>query len=108
MENPSKNIKISNNTQASKKFWSSKIIKPKRDWRSILVISITLLIFALGFDFYIYEQISSGEMYVNVNRADLSVQSLMKNELQKILDAFEAKKQVITTLKVKNLVDPSI
>jgi len=108
MENTTKNKIFANNPAIKTMFWSSKIVKPKRDWRIILAVSALLLIFVLGFDLYMYEQIASGEMYVDVSKADLVVQSLKKNDLQKILDNFEAKKVTITTLKVKNLVDPSL
>ena len=47
-------------------------------------------------------------MYVDVNRSDVAIESLKKSDLQKILDNFDNKKTIITTLKIKNLVDPSI
>ena len=108
MTNIEKN-KISFNDSLSKTvFLSEKIVRPKRDWRILVILFAVFLIVSIGFDFYMYQQVSSGDMYVDVNRSDVAIESLKKSDLQKILDNFDNKKTIITTLKIKNLVDPSI
>jgi len=109
MANTLKNkISLSNRNSGTIFVWLGKIINPQKNWIILIIIFIILILTSLGFDFNYYQQIVSGDMYVDINRADLSIQSLKKNELQNILDNFEAKKTSIATLKAKNLVDPSI
>lgn len=87
---------------------SGKIFNPMRDWNIIIILTIVFIIASVGFDIYMYAQIVSGEMYVSVNRGDLTIESLKTSNLQSILNDFENKKSIITTLKIENLVDPSI
>ncbi len=109
MINTSKNkISLSNRGSGILFAWLGKIINPQKNWIILIIIFTILILISLGFDFNYYQQIASGDMYVDINRADLSIQNLKKDELQKILDNFETKKTSIATLKAKNLVDPSI
>jgi hypothetical protein len=89
-------------------FFSGKIVNPKRDW-SILVFLFSIIIIAsIGFDFYMYRKIVSGDMYVSVRKDELVIESLKSNDLKKIADNFELKKTNMTNLKLENLIDPSI
>jgi hypothetical protein len=88
--------------------FSGKIVNPKREWFIIIIFSIVLILISVGFDAYMYTQIVSGEMYVSVKRSDLTIENLKTGALQNILNDFENKKAIIKTLKIGNLVDPSI
>ena len=90
------------------KFNFERRLNPKRDWNILIIIFIILLVISVGFDFYMYQQIVSGDMYVSVNKNDLVIENLKSSDLQRILNNFETKKTNMTTLKLKNLVDPSI
>ena len=108
MTNIEKN-KISFNDSLSKSvFLSEKIVRPKRDWKILIILFVVFIIVSIGFDCYMYQQIASGDMYVDVNRSDVVIENLKTNDLQKILDNFNNKKTIISTLKVKKLVDPSL
>lgn len=100
--------KIQNNNQSKELSLSDKIVNPRRDWNILLILFVVFIVASIGFDTYMYLQIVSGDMYVSVNRSDLTIEALKTTELQKILDNFEAKKVKITTLKIENLVDPSL
>jgi len=89
-------------------FLSNKIVNPKRDWKILLTLLIIFILISLGFDFYMYRQIVNGDMYISVKREELVIENLKSNDLQKILNNFETKKTNITTLKMENLIDPSI
>jgi len=90
------------------KFFSGQTFDVKRDWNILLVIFLILLLASIGFDISMHQKIVSGDMYVSVNRNELIIENLKSNDLKKILDNFENKKAKITTLKMQNLVDPSI
>ena len=83
-------------------------INPKREWLILVILFFILTLATAGFDFYIYRQVVNGDMYISVNREDITIENLKTIDLQKILDGFENKKNIITNLKLKNLVDPSI
>jgi hypothetical protein len=103
-----KNKIFNNNFSQTKKIFSVKIVNPKRDWHILLFVFIILIISAIGFDFYIYQKIVGGDMYVTINKDELTIENLKSDDLQKILDYFEIKKSKISTIKLENLVDPSI
>jgi hypothetical protein len=101
--------KLSPNESVSKSmFLFGNIVNPKRDWNILIIIFMVFTLGSVGYDYYLYQQIVSGDMYISVTREDIVVENLKSNDLQKILDNFEAKKAKITTLKLENLVDPSI
>ena len=108
MDNLSKNNLSSSMSFLNAAFSSEKIVNPKRDWIILIILFFVFILAAVRFDFYLYQQIVSGDMYVSVSRDDLVIENLKSNDLQKILDTFEAKKSKIMTLKLENLVDPSI
>ena len=89
-------------------FLFGNIVNPKREWGILIILFVIFIVASIGFDFYMYQQIVSGDMYISVKREDLVIENLKSNDLQKILDNFETKKAKITTLKLENLVDPSI
>ena len=97
-----KNIKISN------PFNGRKTINPNRDWVILIIIFIIMIIASLAYDALMYKDIVSGEMYVSVSRGDLSIETLKTNDLKKLVDNFTIKKQKLTSLKIENLVDPSL
>jgi hypothetical protein len=108
MNNISKTKIKTNNSFLEEISLSGKIVNPKRDWNILIILFVILIIASIGFDAYMYQQIVSGDMYVSVKREELVIEDLKTTELQKILDNFEAQKARITTLKIQNLVDPSI
>jgi hypothetical protein len=108
MNNVTKNKLPNGNSIIGQKLFSKKIVNPKRDWHIILFIFAILIIASVGFDFYMYQKIVSGDMYVSVNKEELTIENLKANDLKKILDNFEVKKSAATTLKLENLVDPSL
>ncbi|MFH0755292.1 MAG: hypothetical protein V1910_01320 [bacterium] len=85
-----------------------KIINPKRDWRILIILFIIFVAISVIFDFYMYQQIKSGDMYVNVNKTELIIENLKSNDLQTILDNFENKKIKTETFKMENKSDPSL
>lgn len=87
---------------------SDKFVNPKRDWMILLILLSIFIVSSMGFDYYMYEKIVSGDMYISVKREDLTIESLKSGDLKKVLDIFEMKKINITKLKLENLVDPSI
>lgn len=91
-----------------KLFLSEKIINPKKHWGMLIILFIFLIITSIGFDFYMYQKIVSGDMYINVTRSELVIENLKTNDLQNILNNFESKTIKIANLKLENLVDPSI
>ena len=106
-----KDIKIDLKTKMDfldKLLSSRKIINPKRDWMLLLAFFLILIISFILFDFFMYKKISSGEMYISINRSDLNIEVLKTAALKKLIDSFEAKKETVASLKVQNLIDPSI
>jgi len=93
---------------SSQFFLTEKIISPKRDWYALIILLIIFIISSLGFDLYMYQQISDGDMYTSVSRKELVIENLKSSELKKILDNFQIKESKITILKMENIVDPSI
>ena len=107
--NPIQKIKLpTSNVQPAPFRLSGKIVNPKRDWKILIILLATFIVASVGFDAYIYLQIVSGDMYVSVGRQDLVIENLKTSALQAIASTFENKKAKITTLKLENLVDPSI
>lgn len=98
------------NLQTKHRFLSipREFVNPKRDWITLIIILNILVISAVGFDIYMYNQIVSGDMYVSVQKDELVIEKLKKNELGKILDVYESKKVNVINLKTNNLIDPSI
>ncbi len=89
-------------------YLSGKIVNPKRDWRILIVFFALLVLISIGFDFYVYQKIVSGDMYISVKKEELVIEDLKSDGLQKIVDDLENRKYKISTLKIENLVDPSI
>ncbi len=88
--------------------WSEKIVNPKRNWKILIILFAVFIVASLGFDFYMYKKIASGDMYIDVTREELTIENLKSDDLKKILDNFETKKATITTIKLENMIDPSI
>lgn len=108
MDNISQIKSLASNSLREKSFFLENIVSPKRDWSILLIIFSVLIIISIGFDFYMYQKIVSGDMYVSVKKDELMVETLKSNDLKNITDNFEFKKSNITKLKLENLVDPSI
>lgn len=108
MNNNSKNKLIYIESSSESFFLSGKIVNPKRDWNILIILFIIFIIASIGFDFNMYQQIVGGDMYVSVKREELIIENLKTNDLKKILANFEAEKTLISTLKLENLVDPSL
>ncbi|MFH1454794.1 MAG: hypothetical protein ABIF22_00485 [bacterium] len=102
-------IKLSLDNSLSKPIpLSGGIVNPKRDWNILIILFLVFIVSSMGFDYYMYQQIVSGDMYVSVARTEIVIENLKSDDLKKILDNFETKKSKITTLKLENLVDPSL
>ena len=91
-----------------KVFSSEKIVNPSRDWNILMIILSVIILISIIFDYSMYCQIVSGDMYVSVNRQDLVIENLKSKDLQRIVDNFDARKAKVSNLKLENLVDPSI
>jgi len=104
----SKTKSISSETFSNSISFSEKIVNPKRDWNILMMIFVILVLSSVGFDFYMYKQIASGDMYISVKTEDLSIQKLKSNDLKNILDNFENKKARIMNSKLEISVDPSL
>lgn len=89
-------------------FSSKKIINPKRDWTIIITLAILFMLFDLVFDFLMYREITSGEMYVTVPASEINVESLNTDEIKNLINDYESRKTEIQTMKPENLVDPSL
>ncbi len=87
---------------------SRKIINPKREWILLLAFFTILAVSSVVFDFVMYQKISSGEMYISIDRSELNIEVLKTDELKKLINDFEARKVMVASLKTENLVDPSI
>jgi predicted Holliday junction resolvase-like endonuclease len=97
-----------NSTFLYRFFNSNKIVNPKRDWIILLILFLIMIISVIVFDIIIYEKISSGDMYVSVNREELTPENLKTADLTRLIDNFEAKRQKMLNLKIQPLIDPSI
>ena len=107
--NNSPKIKLpSNNPSAKTIHLSGKIVNPRRDWNILIILFFVFILASIGFDLYMYLQIKSGDMYISVNKSELTIENLKSADLKKILDKFESKKVIITTLKLEKLIDPSL
>ena len=102
-------IKLPYNIYLSRQFFlSEKIVNPKRDWNILSILFAIFIVVSVGFDYYMYQQIVGGDMYVSVKKEELVIETLKVNDLQKIVDSFELKKNIIINIKIENLVDPSL
>ena len=99
---------LASSSLEKRSFFLESIVSPKRDWRILLIIFSILVITSIAFDFYMYQKIVSGDMYVSVKKDELVIESLKSEDLKNINDNFEFKVVNITKLKLENLVDPSI
>ena len=108
MNNNSKNKLIYTDSHSESSFFSKNIVNPKRDWNILIILFGIFIIASIGFDFNMYQQIVGGDMYISLKREELIIENLKSSDLKKILDNFETKKSMILTLKLENLVDPSI
>ena len=89
-------------------FLSDKIVNPRRDWKILVTLCAVLIMTSIGFDYCMYKWITNEDMYVSINTQDLVIEHLKSDDLKKILTNFEIKKTNVTTLKLKNSVDPSL
>lgn len=102
-------MKLSSNGFLSKKVLTSDgIVNPKRDWNILMISFVVFVAASVAFDYYMYQQTVSGDMYVSVDKTELVIVKLKSDDLKSILANFETKKSKITTLKINNLIDPSI
>ena len=99
---------LSENKFLSRLLSSRKIINPKREWTILLIFFSLMLLAFLLFDEITYQKISSGEMYISVNKSELNIEVLKVDELKKLINDFELKKEKIAALRIMNLIDPSI
>lgn len=87
---------------------SDKIVKPKREWFILMTIFLSSILFAIGFNVYMYLNITSGEMYVSVNKEELIIEDLKEKALDEIVNKIDYKKNNFSNLKIEKLLDPSI
>lgn len=74
---------------------SEKIVNPKRDWNILIFFFIIFILISVIYDYYIYQKITKGEIYISINKEDLVIENLKSDDLQKILDNFEIKENNI-------------
>lgn len=109
MTNINQKVKLPGTETLSKQIaLSREIVNPKRDWRILLILLLVFIIFAAWFDFYVYQQIVSGDMYVSVKRDELVTEQLKVNDLKNIFNHYKNEKDNVLNIKMVNLVDPSI
>jgi hypothetical protein len=87
---------------------SIKKINPCRDWMILLIVSGVFIISSSIFDLLFYNNISNGEMYVNINKEDLNLGNLKVDVLKSVVDNFESRKEKISQMEIEYIVDPSI
>jgi myo-inositol-hexaphosphate 3-phosphohydrolase len=89
-------------------FSSAKMISPKRCWYVLLCLSFLLVVFVSIFDYCMYRKTVSGDMYVSVQRNELTIENLKINDIKNIISIFENKKNIINNLKIEKISDPSL
>ncbi|MFA5934382.1 MAG: hypothetical protein WC827_00630 [Candidatus Paceibacterota bacterium] len=101
-----KNI-FENNISGSS-YISKKFISPCRDWFILIILLILMIISSIIFDIITYQKIVKGEMYVTVEKEELTLVNLDADKLKLIIDNFEQKKESVSKMKIDILADPSM
>ncbi len=94
--------------EKEKILYSKNLINPKRDWTILVVIFLVSIALSISFDIFMYKNIVSGEMFVTVNRDELSLENLKIDDLKKVLANFDTKKSATLNYKLEHSVDPAI
>lgn len=89
-------------------FSSTEIINSRRDWCILILLFVIFIISVSIFDFSMYRKTVSGDMYVSVQRNELTIEDLKIDNIEKVLKIFEDKKDLVNTLKIEKVVDPSL
>jgi hypothetical protein len=89
-------------------FSSVKMINPRRDWTILVGLFVIFVIGVIAFDYRMYKKTVSGDMYVSVKRDELIVEDLKVSNIKDVLSTFENKKNIINTLKLEKVSDPSL
>lgn len=83
-------------------------IKPRRDWKVLVVLLIIMFLGIMSFDAFLYYKNVGGDMYVSVDQKDIYLQKIKASNLKLVIQNFEDKKESFNNLKKTSLVDPSI
>ncbi len=84
------------------------IINPRRDWIILMVISATIFLGAIFYDYSFYKRVSTGEMYISVNKDELTLEALNVDELKKILQLYKDKSDFTSQFQTMHSIDPSL
>ena len=83
-------------------------IKPRRDWKVLVVLLIVMFLGIMSFDAFLYYKNVGGEMYVSIDKNDIYLQKIKSANLNLVIQNFENKKTAFATLKRSLLIDPSL
>ena len=83
-------------------------VHPQRDWEILILVFIIAVIFAIAYDYDLYNDISTGEMFVSAESDGVAFEKLNTSGLNKVIDTFEIKDAAYNELKKTSLVDPAI
>ena len=83
-------------------------IKPRRDWRILVILLAVMFLGIMSFDAFLYYQNVGGDMYVSIDQKDLYLQKIKTSNLKQTIQNFENKKITISSLKKTSLIDPSL
>ncbi len=109
MNNNINKIKLPTTDSLSKPALLSRdIVNPKRDWNILIIFLAILVATSVFFDIHMYKTLVKEDMYISVDKTELTIEKLKSDDLEKILNNFKAKKSVVANLKLENLIDPSI
>ncbi|MFA6227505.1 MAG: hypothetical protein WC631_03470 [Candidatus Paceibacterota bacterium] len=100
--------KIKSLWREEKTFTSLDIFRPHRDWKTLIVLSFLVLIALLTFDYLVYRDINNEKMFVEGNNLSGSIERLKTEDMDKVNIYFNGKKEAISSLEKKPLLDPSL
>ena len=103
-----KNFFKTNTNTSNNLYLSKKIINPFRDWLILIALFTVMIIYFVVFDSLTYNKIIKGEMYISVEKEELTFVKLNREELKSIIDKFEGKKDYVSKMKIELLSDPSM
>ena len=109
-----KNFKLKNLAGSliggANKSFKAEEINPRRDWSVILVSFIVVFIVIVAFGANMYWRINSGSFFITSGAAEISLETIDRSELKKVIERYETKIRLFQETKNKKpeIVDPSI
>jgi len=85
-------------------------INPRRDWSVILVSFVVIFIVIVAFGANMYWRINSGSFFITSGAAEISLETIDRSELKKVIERYETKIRLFQETKNKKpeIVDPAI